>query len=79
LIVALYGIANATFSLNGQYLLSGQFDNSVQVWDIANGQEIQEQQGHSAKVTRISAGRWAVHIFSNWRLRAIGTKSVFRK
>ncbi|UBF29441.1 hypothetical protein K9N68_01455 [Kovacikia minuta CCNUW1] len=46
-------IATVRFSPNGQQLISGGFDQTIQIWDIATGKSIQVLQGHTGIVSTL--------------------------
>jgi hypothetical protein len=49
------------FSPDGQRVLTGNWDNTAQLWDVATGKEIYRLEGHSAWVYSVAVspdGRW---------------------
>jgi len=47
-------IDSAVFSPDGRFLLSGSWDNTLKLWDIATGKEIRTFMGHSSIVRSVS-------------------------
>ena len=41
------------FSSDGTWIVSGSYDNSVQVWDASTGVELKELKGHTERVTSV--------------------------
>jgi WD40 repeat protein len=56
-------IASVAISPNGQYVLSGSYDKTVKLWEIATGREIRTFKGHSGLVHSVAFspdGRYAI-------------------
>ncbi|KAG6876427.1 hypothetical protein C0992_013006, partial [Termitomyces sp. T32_za158] len=47
-------VTSVAFSLDGMQIVSGSFDNSVQVWNALTGEQVQKLQGHNHLVTSVA-------------------------
>ncbi|KAG6876095.1 hypothetical protein C0992_000971 [Termitomyces sp. T32_za158] len=47
-------ITSVAFSPNGTQIVSGSYDNYIQVWDARTGEQVQELQSHTGPVTSVA-------------------------
>ncbi len=47
-------VASVAFSPDGKTALSGSFDHTARLWDLATGREIRKLEGHSKEVTSVA-------------------------
>ncbi|MCP4348119.1 MAG: hypothetical protein GY795_21665, partial [Desulfobacterales bacterium] len=48
------GVNSVVISLDGKYIISGSYDNTVRLWDAATGKEIRTFSGHQDSVLSVS-------------------------
>jgi len=48
------GVDSVAFSPNGQFLVSGSYDNSVRLWNIDSGEQVQMLEGHTNDVSSVA-------------------------
>ena len=56
-------VASVAFSPDGRFALSGSFDKTLRLWDVATGKEIRSFAGHTEEVTSVAFspdGRFAL-------------------
>jgi WD40 repeat protein len=46
--------SSVAYSFDGRYALSGGYDSTLRLWDVATGKEIRRFEGHSGKVTSVA-------------------------
>jgi WD40 repeat protein/tRNA A-37 threonylcarbamoyl transferase component Bud32 len=51
------GVSSVAFSLNGQRIVSGSFDNTIKVWDATSGDQFLTLKGHTSGVTSVAFNR----------------------
>jgi len=57
------GVNSVAFSPNGQYALSGSYDETLKLWDVHSGTEIRSFRGHTSEVLSVAFspdGRYAL-------------------
>ncbi|ETO07739.1 hypothetical protein RFI_29653 [Reticulomyxa filosa] len=47
------GVRSVTFSPDNRFIVSGSFDETIQLWDVASGKRLKILKGHSATVTSV--------------------------
>src|SRR5438046_2099772 len=56
-------VVSVAFSPDARWALTGSWDSTARVWDVATGQEIRRLEGHSREVSSVAFspdGRWAL-------------------
>ena len=57
------GVTSVTLSRDGRWALTGGYDKTARLWEVATGKEIRRLEGHSDGVTSVAFspdGRWAL-------------------
>ncbi len=47
-------VSSVTFSPDGRYALSGSWDNTMKLWEVASGREIRTFQGHTSSISSVA-------------------------
>jgi len=48
------GVKSVAFSPDGKSVVSGSWDKTVRIWDVASGAETQKLEGHSTNVNSVA-------------------------
>jgi tetratricopeptide (TPR) repeat protein len=64
-------VASVAFSLDGNRIVSGGGDNTIRVWDAANGKKVQTLEGHTEVVTSVAFSSDGKQIVSGSRDRTL--------
>jgi WD40 repeat protein len=57
-------VCSVAFSTDGTHIVSGSYDNSVRVWDVSTGKELNVLNGHTELVNSVAFSTDGTHIVS---------------
>jgi WD40 repeat protein len=71
-------VSSVAFSPDGTRVVTGSFDHTADLWDVASGRELHELIGHTDNVTSVAFsadGRWVLTGSNDSTARLWGTES----